>query len=89
MNPSPYTPIACGLYDQLEIWAMHKQVLQLRLQGTDQTPQEVKGILVDLWAENGIEYARLESGLQFRLDQLDTIDGVPVSEKENTCHINN
>jgi Rho-binding antiterminator len=88
MNPPPYTPIACGLYDLLEIWAMRKQSLQLQLQGPDQSLQEVTGVLVDLWAENGIEYARLESGLQFRLDELVAIDGEPFSGLENACCIN-
>jgi Rho-binding antiterminator len=41
-----------------------------------------EGIIVDVFANDGAEYLKLNNGVVIRLDQLISINGIPVS---NVC----
>lgn len=89
MNKTPYTPIACHLYDELEIAAMRKREVELVLT-TEAGKSTVSAIIADLWARDGVEYMKLADGTTLRLDQICSVDGQAlVSEdgKPLTCDL--
>ncbi len=69
-----YTPIACELYDQLELAAMRGREVcfELMAEGGSRT---LTGVIADIWAKDGVEYLRLRSGESFRLDEMLAVDG--------------
>lgn len=61
-----YTPVDCSLYDHYEEAATLKQVVDLSLiDGT-----AVSDIIVDLFIRDRIEWMRLRSGQEIRLDRI-------------------
>ena len=68
-----YEPIACGLYDHLEIFAMRKQEVQIVLHdGTSFTDT-----IQTLEARKGDgEYMVLISGREIRLDALQRVNDI-------------
>ncbi|AZQ63152.1 hypothetical protein EI427_13150 [Flammeovirga pectinis] len=60
-----YKPVACSLYDQYEIWAMHKAVLQITYQD-----KVIEASIKTLKVIDKVEYAILSNDLQIRLDDI-------------------
>ncbi len=61
-----YTPIDCSLYDRYEEAATLKQVIHLSL--SDDTT--VSDVIVDLFIRDRVEWLRLRSGQEIRLDKI-------------------
>jgi Rho-binding antiterminator len=76
-----YKNISCSYYDQLEAYAT-KQTQCLVIYYADDVEKTSDGIIVDLFAKEGSEYLKLNNGVVIRLDQLISINGIPVS---NVC----
>jgi Rho-binding antiterminator len=72
-----YQPIACHLYDQLEVLALHRQLCLVEYwneQGESETRQTR---LMDLLSRDRQEFVRLEEGIEVRLDALIRVQQVP------------
>jgi len=65
----------------LEAYAT-KQTQCSILYRVDEKEQSTDGVIVDVFAKDGAEYLKLNNGIVIRLDQLISINGVPVS---NVC----
>jgi transcriptional antiterminator Rof (Rho-off) len=69
-----YRPIACGLYDQLEVWASHAEPLELEVSDEQGRRQRLVGRTRDLRVREGAEYLLLEDETggrhELRLDRL-------------------
>lgn len=76
----PYKNISCSYYDQLEAYATQKTHCAVIY--NDGEERSESGIIVDVYAQNGAEYLKLDNGTVIRLDHLISINGVPVS---NVC----
>jgi len=64
-NDPSYTPISCALHSELELAAMHRRRLRLRLRDG----RELQGVIVDVWTEKGREYLKLSrDGGEERVD---------------------
>lgn len=74
MNKSTYIPIACHLYDELEIVAMRKRAVELVILIENEESTQT-AVIVDLWARDGVEYMKLADGDTYRLDQIRSFDG--------------
>ena len=69
-----YVPINCDFYDELEALAtMGKRVRLVYLD--DGARLEVHAAIRDLFTLESVEYAKLDSGVVFRLDKLVEVDG--------------
>jgi transcriptional antiterminator Rof (Rho-off) len=72
-----YRPIACGLYDQLEVWASHAEPLQLDVRDPQGQTQRLFGVARDLRIRTGAEYLVIEDPAgkrhELRLDRLSQI----------------
>ena len=79
MKQQAYTPIDCSYYDRLEAWATRRQEVQIvyRLaeSGGEQT---LRSKINDLQTKEGVEYMHLAIGEVIRLDQLVSVEGIPV-----------
>jgi Rho-binding antiterminator len=76
-----YQNISCSYYDQVEAYATKKTQCSV-IYNADDLEKTSDGIIVDLFAKDGAEYLKLNNGIVIRLDQLISINGVPVS---NIC----
>ena len=76
-----YQNISCSYYDQLEAYATKRTHCSV-VYRADEKEQSTDGIIVDVFAKEGAEYLKLNNGIVIRLDQLISINGVPVS---NVC----
>lgn len=79
-NMQKYQSISCSYYDQLEAYATKRTHCSIVF--TEETEKTTGGIIVDIFAKNGAEYLKLDNGTIVRLDQLISINGIPVS---NIC----
>lgn len=75
-----YQSISCSYYDQLEALATQKK--NCTIEYNDGEQRSAAGIIVDLYAEKGAEFLKLNSGTVIRLDHLVSVNGLPVS---NVC----
>jgi transcriptional antiterminator Rof (Rho-off) len=55
-------PLACHLYDQLEIAIMQKKPIRLHLQQEGQPDRLLEGRMVDLTTQAGKEYLKTDKG---------------------------
>ena len=78
---APYTPIACGLHDELQLRAMRGSRVSLRyLQRTDSGEEatvDTTDRVIDVRSRDGAEFIVLEEGAEIRLDHLLEVDGIP------------
>lgn len=69
----PYEPISCATHSELELLAMHRSKVELKLEDG----ARVQGQIVDVFTAKGAEYARIETadGQQdVRLDLIRTFN---------------
>lgn len=76
-----YQPLACSLYDNLEALATRKTRCVI-VYKTENTEHTTESIIVDLFARNGAEFLKLENGIVIRLDELITVNDLPMNK---TC----
>jgi len=62
----PYVPIDCSLYDHYEAAATRKEMLRITLQDGS----EHRGVIVDLFIRDKVEWMRLDGGEEIRLDRI-------------------
>ncbi len=88
MASSPYTPIACHVYDMLEVAAMKRRPVSLQIQSSEGPVVEIQDFIEDIWAKQGEEFLRLQNGQVIRLDQILALDGALLGEQgEEACGI--
>ncbi len=71
----PYTPIDCGLVDELQLRAMRRKVIEIEWRAGDEV-RTGKGTPSDTLSRGGIEYLILSDGLEIRMDDLIRVDGI-------------
>lgn len=74
-----YQSISCSYYDQLEAFATKRShcILVYRV---DHSETISNGIIVDVFAQEGAEYLKLDTSTVIRLDHLISINGIPVDK---------
>ncbi len=75
--PTHYRTINCSYYDQLEAYATLRTMCDIFFNDGAGERNE-RGIIADIFARDGAEYLRLNSGIEIRLDHLISINGQPV-----------
>lgn len=71
-----YKPIACGLYDELELRAIRKQRLKLIFQNDKKGNEVIECIISDLFSKDKIEFLKTSDGKIIRLDDILELDGI-------------
>ena len=73
----PYSPIDCGLHDELQLRVMRGREVGLVWDDATGAIQQRRSRLVDVFSRDGVEYLRLDDGSEIRLDRLREVDGLP------------
>ncbi|WP_337872817.1 hypothetical protein [Ignavibacterium sp.] len=71
-----YKPIACGLYDELELRALRKQKTKITFKNDSDHVQTIDCIISDLFTKDKAEYLKTSDGLIIRLDDILEVDGI-------------
>lgn len=71
-----YKPIACGLYDELELRAIRKQRVKLIFQNDKKGNEVIECIISDLFSKDKIEFLKTSDGKIIRLDDILELDGI-------------
>ena len=71
-----YKPIACGLYDELELRALRKQIVKITFQNANNDSEIIECIIADLFSKNKTEFLKTNDGKIIRLDDVLEIDGI-------------
>jgi Rho-binding antiterminator len=74
---SNYVPIDCNYYDRLEAWSTEGRICDITWRDESGT-RKTESPIIDLFADNSIEYMKLEKDITIRLDQLVSVNGVEV-----------
>jgi transcriptional antiterminator Rof (Rho-off) len=67
-------PIACSLYDQLEVCAMQKDKVRLTFMLDNQNKSEVIAQIGKLYVKEGREYLLTTDGQEYSLDALINVE---------------
>lgn len=71
-----YKPIACGLYDELELRALRKSKVELSYNDSKNYVQTIEGTIADIFSKDNVEYLKTDRGLLIRLDDIIELDGI-------------
>lgn len=71
-----YKPIACGLYDELELRALRKQKVKIVFLNDKKENGIVECVIADLFSKNKVEYLKTEDGNIIRLDDVIELDNI-------------
>ena len=71
-----YKPIACGLYDELELRALRKSKLILSYKDDNNNVISLECVIVDLFSRDKIEYLKTDKGMLIRLYDILDLDGI-------------
>ena len=69
-----YKPIACGLYDELELRALRKKIIKLTFQNDKNDNEIIECIIADLFSKDKIEFLKTNHGRIIRLDDVLEMD---------------
>jgi Rho-binding antiterminator len=71
-----YKPIACGLYDELELRALRKQKVNLVITNEQNENESLTCIITDLFSKDKTEYLKTGDGRTIRLDNIIEMDNI-------------
>ncbi|MCZ7609512.1 MAG: Rho-binding antiterminator [Ignavibacterium sp.] len=71
-----YKPIACGLYDELELRALRKQRVKIIFLNAKDDNELIECIITDLFSKDNTEYLKTDNGRIFRLDNIIEMDNI-------------
>jgi Rho-binding antiterminator len=71
-----YKPIACGLYDELELRALRKQKVNLVIINEQNDNETISCIIADLFSKDKKEYLKTLDGRIIRLDNIIEMDNI-------------
>ncbi|MEL6157678.1 MAG: hypothetical protein AAGJ95_04550 [Cyanobacteria bacterium J06554_11] len=70
---SDYTPVGCGLHDKLEAIATLRRSAQITYRDAAGETTEIESKIVDIYADDGADYCKLDNGAIVRLDRLQSV----------------
>ncbi|GIK21524.1 MAG: hypothetical protein BroJett005_09380 [Ignavibacteriota bacterium] len=71
-----YKPIACGLYDELELRALRKQRVKIIFLNARDDNELIECIITDLFSKDNTEYLKTDNGRIIRLDNIIEMDNI-------------
>lgn len=73
-----YVPIACGVHDRLESWAVRGEIVEVVWrEGAEERRQRAR--IADVTARDGADWVVLSTGETIRTDRLASVGGVAVT----------
>jgi Rho-binding antiterminator len=72
---SPYKPISCDFYDELEALAVMHRKVEIVYRSEAGNPLTVQAVINNLYVVEHVEYMLLDNNQVIRLDALISVDG--------------
>lgn len=72
----PYVSPGCHFSDYLEAAAVLRQISTVTYLDAAEQQQTATGKIVDIYAKDGADWCRLDSGLVLRLDQIEKFNEI-------------
>lgn len=76
MTTTPYSPIDCGLHDELQLRVMRGRDVTVVWVDDHGATQRCTGRVLDVFSRAGAEFLRLGDDREIRLDRLHEVDGI-------------
>lgn len=77
-DSTPYTPVSCALYDELELAAIRQRSLKISFKDQKGDLGHYQGLIRDVHcARDRVEYVILQDGRRLRLDAIQALDDQP------------
>lgn len=71
-----YKPIACELYDELELRSLRKIKVKIVFINDENETDTIESIINDLFSKDKVEYLKTDSGKIIRLDDVIELDNL-------------
>jgi Rho-binding antiterminator len=71
-----YKPIACGLYDELELRTLRKQIAKLVYKNDNNEKEIIECVIADLFSKDKVEFLKTIDGKIIRLDDILELDNI-------------
>lgn len=71
-----YKPIACGLYDELELRALRKQKVKIVFLNNKNENELDEFVIADLFSKDKVEYLKTDADKIIRLDNIIELDNI-------------
>jgi len=71
-----YKPIACGLYDELELRALRKQKITLKFLNDINEAEIIECVIADLFSKDKTEFLKTTDERIIRLDDIVELDNI-------------
>lgn len=71
-----YKPIACGLYDELELRSLRKSKVTLVFRNNLNELKNIDCVIADLFSKDKVEYLQTDAGKIIRLDDIIELDNI-------------
>ena len=71
-----YKPIACGLYDELELRALRKQKVKIVFLNNKNENEIDECVIADLFSKDKVECLKTDAGKIIRLDDIIELDNI-------------
>ncbi len=75
----PYRLIDCGFHDELEALATLRQTCQIVYHKEDGVTETLDSRIVDVYAQAGADFIKLQNGTIIRADQLISVAGKAIA----------
>lgn len=72
----PYQPIDCSLHDHLESAATLRRPVIIAYRTAQDDLAQLEDRIIDVFARDGVEFLKVGSGAEIRLDDVVSVDGV-------------
>lgn len=77
---TPYKPISCDFYDELEALSTHREICTIVVQTANDSVESLSGQITNLYAQSGEEFLVLNNHTHIRLDCLRKVNGKSVPD---------
>lgn len=74
--PREYKPIACGLYDELELRALRKKKVRLTFLNIQRKEETIECVIGNIFSKDKVEFLTTAEKQTIRLDDIIAVDGI-------------
>ena len=69
-SSNSYRPVSCDFIDELEVYSLKKEIVNLKVQGPEGQVAWIHGRVKDIFTRDHAEFVQLEDGSEIRLDHI-------------------
>ncbi len=66
--------LACGLYEQVELWSMRRTNIVVEYKNADKSIEKLKGIITDVYVKNKVEFVQVNKDIDIETSNIVSIN---------------